>query len=207
MSWAVWNPEFVCTTIKNMVHTFKNSFQDIVAFWKECCQMASGSTWISLFVVLTALVVILLALVLIGGCVILFSPILLLFLTPLGVCSVCLVICLAVKAIKNDTFRKTRRFFRRVSWAFRKTLHEEKQKKRKEKKKKQFRVIEGGRKASWCKGSFEKLPRDKKNTCGGEQYALGGRCFFLRKRKIIWTKPLTFYKNVILWTCKANIRN
>lgn len=144
MSWAVWNPEFVCTTIKNMVHTFKNSFQDIVAFWKECCQMASGSTWISLFAVLTALVVILFALVLIGGCVILFAPVLLLFLTPLGVCSVC-SICLAVK---NDTFRKTRRFFRRVSWAFRKTLHEEKQKKRKEKKKKQFRVIEGGRKAS-----------------------------------------------------------
>lgn len=144
MSWAVWNPEFVRITIKNIVHTFKNSFQDIVAFWKECYQMASGSTWISLLVVVVALIVLLFEIILIIGCAIVSSPILLLYLTPLGVCSTCLV----VKAIKNDTFRKTRRFFRRVSWAFRTTWKEENTKKRKEKKKKQFRVIEGGRKAS-----------------------------------------------------------
>ena len=36
-----------------------------------------------------------------------------------------------------------------------------------------------------CIGGFAKPPRYKKNTCGGEQYALSYRCFFAQVQNYI----------------------
>lgn len=148
MSWAVWNPRFVENSIKCSVATLKKTVENTVNFWKEFLQMVSNNAWLSCLGTILAMLALLLLIIMLMISVVVFTLIILLYLTPIGVLSVSLLGYGLVKAIKNDTFGNARRFVHRVSWAFRTTWREEKNTKRREKKKKQFRVIEGGRKAS-----------------------------------------------------------
>ena len=148
MSWAVWNPTFVGDSIKCSVATLKKMVEDTVKFWKDFIQIVSNNAWLSCAVTILALLALLLLIIMLIISVVVFTLIILLYLTPIGVLSALLLGYGLVKAIKNDTFGNVRRFFHRVSWAFQTTWREENTKKRREKKKKQFRVIEGGRKAS-----------------------------------------------------------
>ena len=147
MSWAVWNPTFVEDSIKCSVATLKKTVSSTVFFWKDFIQMVSNNA-LSCVVTVLAMLALLLLIIMLMISVVVFTLIILLYLTPIGVLSALLLGYGLVKAIKNDTFGNARRFLHRVSWAFRTTWREENTKKRREKKKKQFRVIEGGRKAS-----------------------------------------------------------
>lgn len=146
MSWAVWNPTFAAESIKRSVSTLKNFGENTVNFWKEFLQMVSNNAWLSCLGTILAMLALLLLIIMLMISVVVFTLIILLYLTPIGVLSALLLGYGLVKAIKN--FGNARRFLHRVSWAFRTTWREENTKKRREKKKKQFRVIEGGRKAS-----------------------------------------------------------
>lgn len=149
MSWAVWNPTFVEDSIKCSVATLKKTVENTVNFWKDFIQMVSNNNnALSCVVTVLAMLALLLLIIMLMISVVVFTLIILLYLTPIGVLSALLLGYGLVKAIKNDTFGNARRFLHRVSWAFRMTWREENTKKRREKKKKQFRVIEGGRKAS-----------------------------------------------------------
>jgi len=148
MSWAVWNPTFAAESIKRSVATLKNFGENTVNFWKEFLQMVSNNAWLSCLGTILAMLALLLLIIMLMISVVVFALITLIYLTPIGVFSAWFLGYGLVKAIENDTFGTTKKFFRRVSWAFRTTWKEENTKKRKEKKKKQFRVIEGGRKAS-----------------------------------------------------------
>lgn len=148
MSWAVWNPTFAAESIKRSVSTLKNFGENTVNFWKEFLQMVPNNAWLSCLGTILAMLALLLLIIMLMISVVVFALIILIYLTPIGVLSAWLLGYGLLKAIKNDTFGNVRRFFHRVSWAFQTTWREENTKKRREKKKKQFRVIEGGRKAS-----------------------------------------------------------
>ena len=110
--------------------------------------MVSNNAWLSCLGTILAMLALLLLIIMLMISVVVFALIILIYLTPIGVLSAWLLGYGLLKAIKNDTFGSARRFLHRVSWAFWTTWREENTKKRREKKKKQFRVIEGGRKAS-----------------------------------------------------------
>ena len=148
MSWVIWNQAFVYESFQNVARTFKKSFQDTVSFWNEFSQAVSGSAWLSIFILMLAGLVLVFEIVMLIVSVAVFIPFFAFCLTPLGMSSTLVLGYGLIKAIENDTFRRNLMFLHRVSWAFKETWKEERRKKRKEEKKKQFRVIEGGRKAS-----------------------------------------------------------